>query len=74
MQHIIDRFPQRIAQAEGVAGKLELGRAGRLLQRALWASWDPQGVRDAHDRELLTAMPWLAGPPAPFEAPDQWST
>jgi hypothetical protein len=74
LQQIMDRFPQRIAEAEGVGGKLELGRAGGLLQRAFWASWDPQGVRDAHDRELLMAMPWLAGPPAPFEVPDQWST
>ena len=74
LQHIIDRFPQRIAQAETVAGKLELGRAGRPLQQALWASWDPQGMRDSRDRELLAAMPWLAGPPAPSGAPDRWST
>ena len=73
LQQIIGRFSQRIAQAETVAGKLELGRAGRLLQRALWASWDPQGVRDSRDSELLMAMPWLAGAPARFEAPDRWS-
>jgi len=74
LQQIIDRFPQRIAEAPTVADKLELGRAGRLLARAFWASWDPQGVRDARHRELIMMMPWLAGPPAPFEAPDQWST
>jgi hypothetical protein len=72
LQQIIDRFPQRIAQAPTVAEKLELGRAGRMLSRAYWASWDPQGVQDAIDRELVMAMPWLAGPPAPLEAPDGW--
>ena len=73
MQQLIGRLSQRIAQAEKVAGKLELGHAGKLLQRALWASWDPQGVRDSRDRELAMAMPWLAGPLAPVEAPDRWS-
>lgn len=74
LQQIIDRIPQRIAEAQTVADKLELGRAGRMLSRALWASWDPQGVQDAIDRELLTAMPWLAGEPASYEVPDEWST
>jgi hypothetical protein len=72
LQQIIDRFPQRIAQAPTVAEKLELGRAGRLLARAYRASWDPQGVEDAIDRELLMTMPWLAGPPTPLRLPDGW--
>jgi len=69
LQQIIERIPQRIAEARTVADKLELGRAGRMLSRALWASWDPEGVKDAHDRELIMAMPWLAGSPEPFEVP-----
>jgi len=72
LQQIIERIPRRIAEAQTVADKLELGRAGRMLSRALWATWDPQGVQDAHDRELIMALPWLAGPPAPFEVPDGW--
>jgi len=72
LQQIIERIPQRIAEAETVADKLELGRAGRLLSRAFWAAWDSQGVQDAVDRELVMAMPWLAGPPAPYEVPDGW--
>jgi len=72
LQQIIERIPQRIAEARTVADKLELGRAGRMLSRALRASWDPQGVKDAHDRELIMAMPWLAGPPEPFEVPGGW--
>ncbi len=72
LQQIIERIPQRIAEAETVADKLELGRAGRLLSRAFWAAWDPQGVQDAIDRELIMAMPWLAGPPAPYEVSDEW--
>ncbi len=66
LQQIIERIPQRIAEAETVADKLELGRAGRLLSRAFWADWDPQGVQDAIDRELIMAMPcrgWPARPP-----------
>jgi len=70
LQRILERFPRRIAEAKGVAAKLELGRAGRLLACAVWASWDPQGVQDSIDRELVMAMPWLAEPPAPYELPD----
>ncbi len=43
-----------------------------MLSRAFWAAWDPQGVQDALDRELVIAMPWLAGLPASFEAPGGW--
>lgn len=73
LQQIIERIPQRIAEAPTVADKLELGRAGRMLSRAFWAAWDPQGVQDAIDRELVMAMPWLAGPPASIEIPDDWA-
>lgn len=72
LQQIIERIPQRIAEATTVADKLELGRAGRMLSRAFWAARDPQGVQDAIDRELVMAMPWLAGPPAPAEPPPGW--
>jgi len=27
-------------------------------------------MQDATERELLTAMPWLAGPPAPYRLAD----
>lgn len=74
LQQIIDRIPQRIAEAQTVADKLELGRAGRMLSRAVWAACDPQGVQGAIDGELVIAMPWLAGPPAHFEVPDEWPT
>ncbi len=74
LQQIIERIPQRIAEAQTVADKLELGRAGRMLSRALWAAWDPQSLQDAVDRELITSMPWLAGPTAPDELPDRWLT
>lgn len=70
LREIIERLPQRVLEAETVAEKLELGRAGRLLSRASWAAFDPQAVRDAVDRELLMTMPWLAGPPAPYVLPD----
>jgi hypothetical protein len=66
LQQILERFPRWIAEAETVADKLELGHVGRLLARAYRASWDPQGVQDAFDRELLMAMPWLAAPPTPY--------
>ena len=69
MKVIIDRIPQRIIDADSVAQKMDLGRFGRLLSRAFWASWDPQAVRESADRELLMAMPWLAGPPAPYRLP-----
>jgi hypothetical protein len=72
LQQIIERIPQRIAQAQTVADKLDLGRAGRMLSRAFWASWDPQGVQDVLDRELLLSLPWAAGRPAPVEATDGW--
>jgi len=72
LQQIIERIPQRIAGAETVADKLEFGRAGRLLSRAFWAAWAPQGVQDVIDRELVMAMPWLAGPPARYEVPGGW--
>ena len=72
LQQIIERIPQRIAEAQTVAEKLELGRAGRLLSWAFGASWDPQGVQAAIDRELVMAMPWLAAPPAPFGVLDGW--
>ncbi len=74
LQQIIERIPQRIAEAQTVADKLELGRAGRMLSRALWAAWDPQSLQDAVDRELIMSMPWLAGPTAPDELPDGWLT
>ena len=69
-QRIIERFPRRIAEAQTVADKLELGHVGRLLARAYRASWDPQGVQDAFDRELMMAMPWVAGPPAAYRLAD----
>ncbi len=69
---IIERIPRRIAEAETVADKLELGHAGRLLSRAFRAAWDPQGVQDAIDRERIMAMPWLADPTVPDEVPDGW--
>ena len=72
LQQIIERIPRRIAEAETVAAKLELGHAGRLLGRAFRASWDPQGVQDAIDRERIMAMPWLAVPPAPAGPPPGW--
>ena len=67
---IIDRFPQRIIDADGVALKMDLGRLGRLLSRSLWVSWDPQAVRDSIERELVAAMPWVAGLPAPSRFAD----
>lgn len=66
---IIDRIPQRIIEADSVADKMDLGRFGRLLSRAFWASWDPQAVRESLDRELVMSMPWLDGPPAPYRLP-----
>jgi len=66
---IIDRIPQRIIDADSIAQKMDLGRFGRLLSRAFWASWDPQAVLESVDRELVTTMPWLAGPPAPYRLP-----
>jgi hypothetical protein len=65
LKQIIDRIPQRIAEIPGVASKLELGRAGRLLARAYRAAGDPHGVRDAIDRELAMGTPSPPGPPAP---------
>jgi len=72
LQQIIERIPRRIAEAETVADKLELGHAGRLLSRAFRAAWDPQGVQDAIDRERIMAMPWLADPTVSDEVPDGW--
>ncbi len=72
LQQIIERIPQRIAEAETVADKLEFGRAGRLLARAFWGGWDPQAVSDAIDRELVMAMPWLAVRAMPVEVSDEW--
>lgn len=64
LQQIIARLPQRIAEAQGVSEKLELGRAGRLLSRALWAASDPQGVQESVERELLADTPGESGAPA----------
>ena len=58
-----------IIDADGVALKMDLGRFGRLLTRAFWASWDPQAVRDSVERELVVATPWVSGPPAPYRLP-----
>ena len=66
---IIERIPQHIILAGSVAEKMDLGRFGRLLAHAFWASWDPQAVRESVDRELLRVMPWEAGPPAPDHLP-----
>ena len=49
---------------------MELGRAGRLLSRAVWAALDPEAVRDAIGRALVMQMPALASRPAPFVLPD----
>lgn len=65
---ILDRIPQRIIDAETVAEKMDLGRFGRLLSRAFWASWDPQAVRESAERELLLAL-HLTGPPARYRLP-----
>ena len=46
---IIERIPQRIIDAAGVAEKMDLGRFGRLLAHAFWASWNPQAVRESVD-------------------------
>ena len=62
---IYERLRWRVVEARSVADKLELGRTGRLLGRAVWAVRDPDAVRDSVDRELLVEMPWLAGLPAP---------
>lgn len=59
LTQIVDRFPRRITDAPSVADKLSLGRAGKLLRRAVQAASDPQAVRDAADRELLAADPAL---------------
>ena len=66
---IIDRVPQRIIDADSIALKIDLGRFGRLLSQAFWASCDPQAVRESLDRELVMAMPWLTEPPAPYRLP-----
>ena len=70
LKEIVERFPQRIIDADTVAEKMELGRAGRLLSRAVWAALDPEAVRDAIGRGLVMQMPWLASGPAPFVLPD----
>ena len=72
LQEIIERIPRRIVDAETIAEKLELGRAGRLLRRATWASVDPQAVRASIDRELLMTMPWLTARPAPSQRLVGW--
>ena len=69
LEVIRGRIPQRIIDAETVAEKMDLGRFGRLLSRALWASRDPAAVRASAERELLIAVPQLAGPPAPSRLP-----
>lgn len=66
---ISGRISQRVLDADGVALKMDLGRFGRLLIRALLASRDPQAVRDSVERELVAATPWVIGPPAPYRLP-----
>lgn len=72
LTEIIERIPRRITDAETVAGKLELGRAGRLLRRAAWAAANPQAVRESLDRELLVTMPALDDRLARSVQPDGW--
>lgn len=69
LKAIIDRIPQRILAADGVALKMDLGRFGRLLMRAFRASWDPQGVRDNAERELVAAGRRVIGMRAPCRPP-----
>lgn len=70
LKEIVERIGQRIIDAATVAEKMELGRAGRLLSRAVWAASDSEAVRDAIGRELVMQMPALASRPAPFVLPD----
>ena len=72
LTEIIERILRRISDAETVAGKLELGRAGRLLRRAAWAAANPQAVRESIDRELLVSMPALDDRLAPSVQPGGW--
>jgi hypothetical protein len=60
LQDVIGRLRREASVLPGVASKLELGRAVRLLNRAVQAVDDPDGVRDAIDRELVM-MPSLNG-------------
>ena len=72
LTEIIERIPRRIVEAETVAGKLELGRVGRLLRRAARASEDPQAVRESINRDLLMTMPELTFGPARSVRLDGW--
>jgi len=72
LQQIIERIPQRIAEAETVADKLELGRAGRLLARAFWAAWTPKAFRTPSTASWSWPCRGWPGPPAPYEVPDGW--
>lgn len=47
-----------------VEARFDLARIGRELSNAIRAQRDPQGLVEARQRELVTRMLRLAGPPA----------
>jgi hypothetical protein len=70
LAQIAERLQQRIVLAQPLSAKFDLGRVGRLLNRAIRCELDPVALQDSLDRELVHAMPWLAGPPAPVVLAD----
>lgn len=70
LAQIAERLQQRIVLAQPLSAKFDLGQVGRLLNRAIRCELDPVALQDSLDRELVHAMPWLAGPPAPVVLAD----
>lgn len=70
LAQIVERLQQRIVLAQPLSAKFDLGRVGRLLNRAIRCELDPAALQDSLDRELVHAMPWLTGPPAPVVLAD----
>lgn len=70
LEQIAARWFDRAQTAEGVAGKLAMGRIGRQLALAVQCERDPQALSEALWREDVQRMPWLAEPLAPLHYPD----
>lgn len=60
---LTDRLVRRIADALTVEARFDLALIGRELSNAIRAQRDPQGLVESRQRELLTRMPRLTGPP-----------
>ncbi len=67
-----ERLLRRIVEASTVQARFDLARIGRELSNAIRGQRYPKGLAECRQRELVSRMPWLAGPPAPVGCAGGW--